>query len=80
MTDPQKHKVRRNLLNPLFSARSIDSISSRTTRRVQRGLEIAIANAEAGKAINIQQLFRRITVSVSWSFFSSSIMSERRYI
>lgn len=68
MTDPHQHKIRRNMLNPLFSARSIDSISSRTTLLVQRALEIAITHAETGKAINIQQLFRRIAVSFPWGF------------
>ena len=65
MTDPHKHKIRRNLLNPLFTARSIDSTSLQTTRTVQRAMETAIADTQAGKTINIQQLFRRIMVGVS---------------
>lgn len=60
MTDPHKHKIRRNVLNPLFSARSIDSISSRTTRTVERALETIVDDTQAGKAINIELLFRRI--------------------
>lgn len=68
MTDPHKHKIRRNVLNPLFSARSIDSISSRTTRTVERALETIVDDTQAGKAINIELLFRRIMVSTSCSF------------
>lgn len=65
LTDPHKHKIRRNMLNPLFSSQSVDSMSSRTTRIVERALKIALSDAEAGKETNIQQLFRRITVGVS---------------
>lgn len=60
MRDPHKHKIRRNMLNPLFSARSIDGVSSRTTRTVQRALEIVVTDTQAGKVINIHQLFQRI--------------------
>lgn len=72
MTDPHVHKIRRNLLNPLFSARATEGFSLRTTRRVQRALEIAVADAQAGKPINIEQLFRGIMVSVSCRFSSRS--------
>lgn len=67
MRDPHKHKIRRNMLNPLFSARSIDGVSSRTTRTVQRALEIVVTDTQAGKVINIHQLFQRIMVSVTCS-------------
>ncbi|MCJ1465275.1 hypothetical protein MMC07_003891 [Pseudocyphellaria aurata] len=62
LRDPHKHRIRRNMLNPLFSSRSIDSMSLRTSRTVQRALRIALSDFEAGKETNIQQLFRRITL------------------
>lgn len=79
MRNPHKHKIRRNVLNPLFSAQSIDSMSSRTIRTVQRALETVVDDTQAGKAINIELLFRRIMVSTSWSF-SFSKLSERRHL
>lgn len=79
ITDPHKHKIRRNMLNPLFSARSTDTMSSRSTRIVQRALEIVVTDSEADRAINIRELFRRITVSVSQTF-SFAKLSDRRHL
>lgn len=76
LTDPHRHQIRRNMPNPLFPARSIDGMSSRTTRTVQRALEIVVADTQAGKVIDLEQLFSRVMVSIFWSF-SFSELSER---
>ena len=61
MTDPAEHRVHRNIVNPMFSARSIQEISHGAIAKVKKAADLMRKKSLDGKHINIQQVYRCIT-------------------
>lgn len=61
--DPQKHKIHRSVVNPLFAKQSIDRLSPSVMDKVEDAAEVIKQCSEQGKAVDIQMLYRCITVS-----------------
>lgn len=66
ITDPNKHKIRHSIVRPLFSKRCVDNFAPNIEEIVERALRKVAKFQETGKPLNIQQLFRCMTVGISF--------------
>jgi hypothetical protein len=60
--DPQKHRTRRNILNPLFSKKGIGGKYHLVAKKVQRGMDFIRKRCAQNRPIDIELLFRRVAV------------------
>ena len=63
LCDPKKHKIHRSVVTPLFTKQSIDRLSSCVVDKVEDAVELMRQCNEQGKPVDIQLLYRCITVS-----------------
>lgn len=54
--DPKKHRIHRNILNPLFSTQSIDQMSAGVCDKVDQA--IRFMERTQSRPVNIQELLR----------------------
>ena len=66
--DPNEHRLYRNHLRPLFSARSTASVIPQLEIELQKAATILNTHRQEHTHLNIQQLFRAFTVSISSCF------------
>ena len=60
--DPYKHKILRGIISPLFSKQSLDKLAPLVGQIVERAAETVLQRSLRGEPINIQKLYRCITV------------------
>ena len=61
--DPKLHKIHRSVVNPLFAKASIDRLIPTVVGKVEDAAEVIRQCSERGEPVNIQMLYRCITVS-----------------
>lgn len=63
LTDPELHRIHRNIASPIFSVSALREKVPQMARRIQ-GLYNHISTlGECGEPIELQQMLRRLTVS-----------------
>ena len=67
LQDPHQHKVRRNIVNPLFSQGSVNALSEMAQQKIERAARIIERHQLENKPLDIQTLYR--CISVWGSFF-----------
>ena len=60
---PRKHKLRRAMISPVFSKQALDGLIPIIYRHASSMSEIMDRKSALGESINIQRLYRCITVS-----------------
>ena len=63
--NPEKHRIHRNILNSLFSKQAVFKKYPLVMEKVDRALEFIRRRAETNSPIEIELLFRRVTVSLT---------------
>jgi len=61
--DPKKHKIHRSVVTPLFAKQSIDRLAPTVADKVEDAVEVMRQCSAQGKPVDIQTLYRCITVS-----------------
>lgn len=61
--DPEKHKTHRSVVTPLFAKQSIDGLAPSVAGKVEDAVEVMKHCHAQGKPVDIQLLYRCITVS-----------------
>jgi cytochrome P450 len=65
MLDPDKHRIRRNALNPIFSKRTVASKQQLVLEKVFNAVAYINRRSKDNLPIDMDLLFRRITASLS---------------
>lgn len=61
--NPVKHRIHRNILNPLFSKRAVAVKYSLVLEKVERAVEFVRRRSRQKAPIEVDLLFRRVAVS-----------------
>lgn len=62
MRDPHEHKIRRTIVNPLFSQKSANALATMVQDKLEQALQILKRHDLEEKPIDIQRLYRCVTV------------------
>lgn len=62
LTDPHEHKIRRAIVNPLFSQKSVNVLASMVQDKLEQAMDVMKRHDLEGKPIDIQKLYRCILV------------------
>ena len=62
LQDPRQHKIHRNIVNPLFSQRSVNTLSTMAQEKLENAVRIIKTHQFQGKPFDIQRLYRCISV------------------
>lgn len=60
--DPQKHKIHRTVVNPLFSKQALDKMTPIIGQIIEHAADIMRQRYRKGKPVDVQKLYRCITV------------------
>ena len=77
MIDPKKHRIHRNVLSPLFSKPALARLSEILEIKVEQVVDVIGKHFAEGKAVDIQNLYRRLTVGVTLLYFRYSTLGDR---
>jgi cytochrome P450 len=66
ITDPVKHRFYRNILNPIFSPKSVDGQAAKILSNIERAANL-LSQQGPKSDVNITRLFSSITVSPYFS-------------
>lgn len=61
LTDPHEHKIRRAIVNPLFSQNSVNAFSNVVRDKLEEAIDVMKKHDLEGTPIDIQKLYRCIT-------------------
>lgn len=62
LRDPHEHKIRRAIVNPVYSQKSIDGLASMVQDKLEQLINIMRRRNLEGKPTDIQKLYRCMTV------------------
>lgn len=71
LQDPHQHKVRRNVINPLFSKGSVNKLSAMVQEKVEKAVCIIEKHQFEDEPLDIQTLYRCILV---WRSFLHNML------
>lgn len=77
LVNPDYHRVRRKMVNNLFSAKSIEQLSPIVLSVVRHALSKAIEAHEKGTPLDIQRLYTGVTVRKTWQTVPNSSLLSR---
>ncbi|KAF6227938.1 hypothetical protein HO133_007666 [Letharia lupina] len=62
--DPHEHKIRRAIVNPLFSQKSVNALASMVQDKLEQAMHIVRRRHLEGKPVDIQRLYRCISADI----------------
>ncbi|KAK3171272.1 hypothetical protein OEA41_003356 [Lepraria neglecta] len=62
LQDPHQHKIRGKVVNPLFSERSVNTLSTMAQEKLEKAVRIIKTHHFQRKPLDIQRLYRCISV------------------